>query len=221
MKWIINNYKDNLVEESYLDTLKEKNYENIKLILCPNDKQLSLFKPNYLLLGSQDVGYYYQIEDLVKHGVKYTIIGHSDTRKKYQETNEIIHEKIKMLVKNNICPILCIGEETKDSNVLEVVEKELEVLKNIKLNNILIAYEPIWAIGTGKIPDIQKLTEALLYIKNKVISLININPILIYGGSVNENTIKVLNQINLIDGYLIGSASLNIASLEKIIEVVK
>ena len=99
MKWIINNYKDNFVEESYLNKLSKKNYKNIKLILCPNDKQLSLFKTNCFILGSQDMEYYYQIEDLVKHGVKYTILGHSDTRKKYKETNEIIHEKIKKLVK--------------------------------------------------------------------------------------------------------------------------
>lgn len=220
MKWIISNYKDNLVEESYLDILKEKKYENIKLILCPNDKQLSLFKPSYVSLGSQDVGYYYQIEDLVKHGIKYTILGHSDTRKKYQETNEIIHEKIKMLVENNICPILCIGEE-ENSNVKEVIDSELEVLKDIELENIMIAYEPVWAIGTGKIPDTKKLEEILLYIKDKVLSLTGINPILIYGGSVNENTIEKLKQVNLIDGYLVGSASLNINSLETIIEVVK
>ena len=164
--------------------------------------------------------YYYQIEDLVKHGVKYTILGHSDTRKKYKETNEIIHEKIKKLVKNNICPILCIGEE-ENNNVKEVIDKELEVLKDIKLDNIMIAYEPVWAIGTGKIPDTKKLEEILLYIKDKVVLLSGINPILIYGGSVNENTIEKLKHVNLIDGYLIGSASLNINSLETIIEVVK
>lgn len=220
MKWIINNYKDNFVEESYLNKLSEKNYKNIKLILCPNDKQLSLFKTNCFILGSQDMEYYYQIEDLVKHGVKYTILGHSDTRKRYKETNEIIHEKIKKLVKNNICPILCIGEE-ENNNVKEVIDKELEVLKDIKLDNIMIAYEPVWAIGTGKIPDTKKLEEILLYIKDKVVLLSGINPILIYGGSVNENTIEKLKHVNLIDGYLIGSASLNINSLETIIEVVK
>ena len=95
------------------------------------------------------------------------------------------------------------------------------VLKDIKLDNIMIAYEPVWAIGTGKIPDTKKLEEILLYIKDKVVLLLGINPILIYGGSVNENTIEKLKHVNLIDGYLIGSASLNINSLETIIEVVK
>ena len=98
---------------------------------------------------------------------------------------------------------------------------KLNTKSDIKLDNIMIAYEPVWAIGTGKIPDTKKLEEILLYIKDKVVLLSGINPILIYGGSVNENTIEKLKHVNLIDGYLIGSASLNINSLETIIEVIK
>ena len=113
-----------------------------------------------------------------------------------------------------IIAILCIGEEYQEQKEIE------EGLKDIK-DNIIIAYEPIWAINSGSIPDKEKLLKTINYIKEKVKKTTGIVPIVLYGGSVNEKTINTLKDISQIDGYLIGSASLEIDKLKKIIEVVE
>lgn len=223
MKWIISNHKDGLIDEVYKSELNNILNNSIKLIICPNDNQLAGFKNNNYLLGSQDVDYNFNLEELKSMSVKYTILGHSDKRKKYHETNIEINEKMKKLIEFNICPILCIGEEKEiETDIEKILSNELEqCLNNIKTNNIIIAYEPVWAIGSGKIPNIEILIKIIEYIKIKTQELIGITPVVVYGGSVNENTIKDLEQIDLLDGYLIGSASLDIEKLKQLIGVIK
>lgn len=222
MKWIISNHKEGLINETYQTEIMNLLDEKIRLIICPNDSQLLQFKDESYTLGSQDVDYSYSIDELKELAVKYTIVGHSDKRKKYNQTNHDINNKIKKLLTYNICPILCIGEEEEKSNVKQVIDIELEeCLKDIKTDNIIIAYEPIWAIGSGKIPNEQKLQTIIEYIKEKTYELINIKPIVVYGGSVNENTIHLLEKVETLDGYLIGSASLDINKLRSLIEVIK
>lgn len=223
MKWIISNHKEGLIDEYYQKEITKLLHPKINLIICPNDSQLASFKETNYLLGSQDVDYYFNLEELKSMSVKYTIVGHSDKRKKYHENNIEINEKIKKLVSFNICPIVCIGEEKEESvNLKQIIDIELaECLKDIKTNNIIIAYEPVWAIGSGKTPDKEVLIEIIEYIKIKTKELISITPIVIYGGSVNENTIKLLEEIDILDGYLIGSASLDIHKLKQLIEVVR
>lgn len=223
MKWIISNHKDQLVEDSYQIELRKLEHPNITLIVCPNDKQLSTFKEDGYLLGSQDVGYAYDIKELKEKAVRYTIIGHSDKRKKYHESNREMNQKMKELLNSGICPILCIGETDEEEDVIEeILAKELqESLKDIHTDTLMIAYEPVWAIGSGKIPSQARLIEILKYIRDKTKELIGIEPILIYGGSVNSTTVHSLENIKLLNGYLIGSASLNIEELKKIIEVIK
>lgn len=223
MKWIISNHKEGLISEEYKSEVLNLLNPQINLIICPNDKQLLEFTKTNYQLGSQDVDYSFNIDELKKVSVKYTILGHSDKRKKYHETNEEINEKVKRLLINDICPIICIGEEDEQElEINKIIDKELEeCLKEVTASNIIIAYEPVWAIGSGKIPDIKKLTEIIKYIKFKTKELINVIPIVVYGGSVNENTIKLLQQVKEIDGYLIGAASLDINKLKALIEVVK
>lgn len=223
MKWIISNHKEGIIKKSYQKEITELLSPKIKLIICPNDNQLSDFKEVNYDLGSQDVNYFYTVEELKKMSVKYTIVGHSDKRKQYNETNNDINKKIKELLKIGICPILCIGEEKeKELNIKKVLDSELEeCLRNIETNNIIIAYEPIWAIGSGKIPNINKLTEIIEYIKQKTVKLIGVNPIIVYGGSVNKNTIRLLKEVPGLDGYLIGSASLDTNKLKELIEVIE
>lgn len=223
MKLIISNHKEGILKndlELYLNKLSTINTINTKLIICPSSKQLSYFNGDNYILGSQ--GIEFDINFLKENSVKYTIVGHSDNRIKYHETNLEINKKIKLLLSNNIIPILCIGEEYQEQKEIEkVLGKEIEEgLKDIK-DNIIIAYEPIWAINSGSIPGKEKLLKTINYIKEKVKKTTGIVPIVLYGGSVNEKTINTLNDIPQIDGYLIGSASLEIDKLKKIIEVVE
>jgi triosephosphate isomerase len=116
---------------------------------------------------------------------------------------------------------LCIGEEKKE-DIKKFLKADLEeCLKDVKTNKIIIAYEPVWAIGTGKVPGIEELKDITKYIKIKTKELIGCDPILVYGGSVNLDTINGLNEVKELDGYLIGSASLDIKKLKRLIEVVK
>lgn len=222
MKWIISNLKDKTVEESYQESLKKINSDKVKIVVCPSDRQLSNFEGEDYFLGSQDVNYTYNVKELKQMNVKYSIVGHSDKRKKYCETNEEINKKIRELLNNNICPILCIGEEIEEENIEKYLEQQLvEALLGIQTNIIMIAYEPVWAIGSGRIPGRNELIKALEYIQKKTNELLGIKPILLYGGSVNENTIFSLKEIELLDGYLIGNTSLDIDKLNKLIEVIE
>ena len=132
MKWIINNLKEKLVDEAYKEKIRKLKNEKVNIIVCPNDKQLSDFKEENYLLGSQDVDYIYPIEELKSMNVKYSIVGHSDKRKQYNETNQEINKKIKSLLVSGISPILCIGEETEEDSLKEILKIQLtEALEKI------------------------------------------------------------------------------------------
>ena len=225
MKWIISNHKKGLPLEDlpiYLRELETLIHPNIKLVICPCDSQLSYFYSQNYLLGYQNIGNR-TIQDLKKQNIDYCIVGHSDDRKKYKETNEVINNKIKKLQKLGICPILCIGEKDKtDTSVKEIIKQELlEGLQDIQLDQLIIAYEPVWAIQSGDIPSQQELEDRIKWIQTVCNEILRINPIILYGGSVNEKTIFTLETIPNLDGYLIGSASLKIEKLKKIIEVIQ
>lgn len=149
-------------------------------------------------------------------GCDYVIIGHSERRLHFNETNEEIKIKIDLAIKNNLEVILCVGEtfEEKEQNKeLETVKKQLEVIKEHK--NIVVAYEPVWAIGTGKVAtndDIEKMIRYIKDIKNG-----SSTQKVLYGGSVSAKNIDLLNQIQICDGYLVGGASLT-DDIFKIIE---
>lgn len=214
------NNKSNLNKEDFLSY--QENLRNIKsnstLILCPTFLNINLFNLDNFSLGSQNVsttnnGAYtgeISASDLKKSNVEYSIIGHSERREYQKETLENINDKIKRLFENNITPILCIGEsksERENNKFKEVLEKELVTAiegldENLK-QRIIIAYEPIWSIGTGIIPTNEEIIEVFNFIK----TILPNNKIL-YGGSANENNIDTLKEIKEIDGYLLGGLSL-------------
>ena len=152
-------------------------------------------------------------------GANYVIIGHSENREK-GENNKLINAKIKSALKAKLKVIFCIGEtlsEKQKKQTQLILSKQIKVgLDKIKVkSNIFIAYEPIWAIGTGNVPKSKDLLKTIEFIKSKFKGK---TPKVLYGGSVNPQNIKNLKEINNIDGFLIGGASQN---SNKFIDIVK
>ncbi|KKP24259.1 MAG: Triosephosphate isomerase [candidate division TM6 bacterium GW2011_GWF2_28_16] len=164
-------------------------------------------------------------------GIEHCIIGHSEARKDLRETNIDIENKFLNLIDNNINPILCIGEELEiyqKNKAIDFISEQLQGIVNILNKNnlknlshlqIYIAYEPIWSIGTGNIANLDHLENIFMFLHNKFSNLNNkINFSLLYGGSVNSQNANLFKKINLINGFLIGKASLDFQELKKIVE---
>ena len=148
-----------------------------------------------------------------KLGVKHIIIGHSENRAS-GETNIVIKEKVKLTLKNNFVVILCIGEnrnEKRKKQTFKVLKNQISSVITNKNNikNIIIAYEPVWSIGTGQVPSPNELKKIVSLIKNFIKKKFKVkyNPKLLYGGSVDKNNVKNFKSIKELDGFLIGGAS--------------
>ena len=152
-------------------------------------------------------------------GANYVIIGHSENREK-GENNKLINLKVKSALKAKLKVIFCVGEtliEKRKKRTQSILSKQIKIgLDKIKnKSNIFIAYEPVWAIGTGIIPKSKELLKTVSFIKSKFNDK---SPKVLYGGSVNPQNINDLKEINNIDGFLIGGASHN---PNKFIDIVK
>ena len=154
----------------------------------------------------------------------FSIIGHSEMRNIYGETNKNISGKLDLIDKN-LDIIFCIGESAEENfndKTKEVLKNQLMVLNDRYLTkNFTIAYEPVWAIGTGRTPTPEQINEIHNFIKDVVQSTSSSNtvPKVLYGGSVNENNAQSFFNENFVDGALIGGASLNGSSFAKIVNV--
>lgn len=230
---IILNNKSNLSKKEFMEYQEElkKIETDKKLVLCPTYLNINLFNIENIELGSQNISAYsdgaYTGEvsgkSLKESNVTYTIIGHSERRKYQKETNKELNEKIKKAFENNLIPILCIGEtkEEREANrVKEIIKKDvIEAIQEIpseNLERIIIAYEPIWSIGTGIIPTNEQIEEV-----NNMIKEILPNNTIVYGGSANEENIEVLNKCSSIEGYLLGGLSLHPDKLQKFVDKIK
>ncbi len=225
------NNKCNLSEEEFENYQKELGTittTRSSLILCPTTAYLPLYNLNNMLLGSQNVSKNttgahtgeIAASQLASLNVKFCIVGHSERRQELQETSMDTNLKIKNLLAENIIPILCVGEtkEEKDAHkTLTIIEEEIKTaLTNLteeEVQKIIIAYEPIFSIGTGIIPTIEDISTVLSFIKEKTNGAKTL-----YGGSANEENITYLKQCNLIDGYLLGGLSLKPEKLKIFIE---
>ena len=139
-------------------------------------------------------------------GAKYVILGHSENRQ-LGESDQLINKKIQSSIKSKLKVIFCVGEtlkQRKNNKTNKILLKQIKIgLKNIrKRKNIMIAYEPVWAIGSGLTPKNSELLETVGFIKSKIKGCK-----VLYGGSVNSNNIKDLKKIYNVDGFLIGGAS--------------
>ena len=224
------NNKCNLNKEEYIEYIEKLNNIDTKetLILCPNYLNIPLTNLKNASLASQNVSSYengaytgeISASILKSYNVEYSIIGHSERRGYQKESNDDIKKKITELLKYDITPILCIGEsldERKNCKVFDILNEELETALNdleaSEREKIIIAYEPIWAIGTGLIPTLEEIEEVFQFIKEKYK-----NNKVLYGGSANEENIDMLKKCQLIDGYLLGGLSLKIDKLETFIQ---
>ena len=202
---------------------KSKEINNGRLIYCPPYTLISSFSKKFnncqIGIGGQncheselDGPYTGSINArmLKNAGAQFVIIGHSENRKK-GETNRLINLKIKSAIKSKLKIILCIGEtliEKRKKKTKLVLSKQIKIgLDKIKnKSNIFIAYEPVWAIGSGLIPKSKDLLKTIDFIKSQFNKKA---PRVLYGGSVNSKNIKKLKEVGNIDGFLIGGASQN------------
>lgn len=233
MKKLYLNQKTYLNKNSLYDfILNMREYFNKSgyIVIIPSMCYLSILSKENIILGSQNIAEYNTNnqtgevtgDQLNSLGVEYTLIGHSERRSNNYENNTIINNKIKNALSSRIIPILCIGEnkEERDQNqTFEVIKKQLlEGIKNLNINKIVVAYEPVWSIGTGNIPSVEDINKIVQYIKN-ILKEKEIFSEVLYGGSVNSSNIEDL-QKTFVDGFLLGSSSSNSEELKKIIEII-
>lgn len=161
-------------------------------------------------------------------GVEYVIIGHSERRQYFNETDETVNKKVKTAFKHELKPIVCVGEtlEQREAGKAEEIitnqtEKALEGLTDEQVQNTIIAYEPIWAIGTGKTATSEDANNAIKAIRDKICQIYGQNVaervIIQYGGSVKSANAKELFEMSDIDGGLVGGASLKPDEFSKIV----
>ena len=215
---------------------KDKNRNKYKVIITPPytliESYSKYFKNKNILIGAQNC---YQKEQFSSNtaavssymlrsvGAKYTLVGHSDNRAE-GDTDAMLKDKVRYAIKNNLKVVFCIGEnklEKKNKKTLSVLKRQLTKIleKKFNKNNIIVAYEPIWSIGTGKIPTAQDLKKITIHIKKVLKGIFKKNsPAVLYGGSVDGNNVEMFKEIKEIDGFLIGGAS---KTSKKFIDIIK
>ena len=237
-KIIIANWKMKLnLKESlslYKKLAEKKEILKNTIVICPDYLALSLigsiFEKNRIVLGAQDsaatdfganTGEVSPV-NLKTIGVKYVILGHSERREHLHENSAIINNKIKAALKNKLIPVLCVGEkliEKKAGNAKLIITDQLKraldgvVLKN---NNLIIAYEPIWAIGSGKAIIPEEAEDMHQFIKSQAVKILKKSVQVIYGGSVDEKNVSLFSAQKNVDGFLVGGASLKANDFIKI-----
>ncbi|MFA5116476.1 MAG: triose-phosphate isomerase [Candidatus Omnitrophota bacterium] len=215
--------------------------EVVDVVICPPYTALSevaeVVYESDIKLGAQDM--YWADEGaftgevsgmmLKDIGAAYVIIGHSERRQYFSETNESVNKKVKAALKNGLLPIICVGEtlnEREQGKTFDVVKDHLENgLKEINAEDMLkitVAYEPVWAIGTGKTATPQQAQEVQKYIRDLLTKLYNKETAgkirIQYGGSVKPDNIEILMKQPDIDGALVGGASLDANSFAQIVK---
>ena len=215
---------------------KLRKTNKFKLIYCPPYTLLNLFskklKKTKISIGAQNCHENnnssaftgsINAQMLKSIGANYVILGHSENRVS-GESDNLINNKIKSSLNNNLKIIFCIGEtfiQKKKKSTIKILNDQIvNGLKGIKkFNNVILAYEPVWAIGSGLVPENNELEFNINYIKNIVKKKFKIKkPKVLYGGSVNPKNVLQLNKIDIIDGFLVGGASQN---SKKFIDIIK
>jgi len=251
-KIIIGNWKLNLDHLEAIQLLQKINYslpedieENIEIVLSPSFTSLRSLQTVIssdklkIKLSSQNVSQYssgaytgeISAAQLKKLDIEYAIVGHSERRTLFNEVDSVINDKVNRLIDSEIVPIFCFGEsidERKSGTYLNFIENQinegLKGLRKDKVKKLVVAYEPIWAIGTGEVASLENIVEVLDYVKN----IINKKPFFnddnikfIYGGSVSPDNAEDILNSKIVDGALVGGASLDANKFLDIIKAVE
>ena len=223
MKYLVCNFKNKLLKDDILKYIRSLGdiETKVKLVLCPPSIYLDMFDKSGYELGVQDISSFMdktitgEIEatQVKSMGAKYVIVGHSERRIYRHEINIDFINKINNAVENGLNVIYCIGEtlnEKENGRTYEVLEKQIsEVLNNVEIKNMMIAYEPVWAIGTGKVPEADEIKENIKFINDIIMEKYEEKLDILYGGSVNDTNIGELCTIKGLNGFLVGGASLD------------
>lgn len=216
-KLLIANWKSNKTPQlatDWCNSFSAKIPEGTTVVVAPSFSLLSTVErslPDSVLLGAQDVsqmpmGSYtgaINAQQLQAHDVSYVLVGHSERRKYFHETNQDVALKIQQLVTNNLIPVLCLDEEYIDS--------QADALESRDIPGLVVAYEPLAAIGSGNNAPVDEVTRVAEKIKQTFGDV----PI-IYGGSVDERSVR--EYLMVTDGVLVGGASLDAAQFAKVVE---
>ncbi len=246
---IIANWKMNLLPDeaaTLAANLKKKISsavtKDLEIILCPSFESLYQVKENIhggaIMLGAQDVSWQQHgaftgevaAHSLKQLGCQFVIVGHSERRKYLNEDNEMINRKVHAVLDAGLTPILCVGEAIEerrehhqDLTVMTQVMKGLNGLSLEVDDQIIIAYEPVWVIGTGQAIEPSEAERMSKVIRQALIDVLPLDQVknqcrIIYGGSVNEENIKEFLDFKLIDGVLVGNASLKLDEFNSLIK---
>ena len=251
-KIIIGNWKLNLDHLEAIQLLQKINYslpdkieDKIEIILSPSFTSIRSIQTVIssdklkIKLSSQNVSQFasgaytgeVSATQLKKLEIDYGIVGHSERRTLFNEVDLVINDKVNRLIENDIVPVFCFGEpieERKSGSYYNFIENQinegLKGLRKDKVNKLVVAYEPIWAIGTGEVASLENIVEVLVFVKN----IISKKPFFnednikfIYGGSVSpDNAQEILNS-KIVDGALGGGASLDATKFVDIIKAVE
>ncbi len=228
----------NTVTEQYVKDLTNKKYNAGSVGLAfPYifiDKYAKMLKSSNIMVGAQNIStesngaFTGEIsgEMLAEIGCDFVIVGHSERRTKLAESNDLINKKVFAALKNKLTPIICVGEtreEKEEGKTIRVIKHQVKsALKDLysnEISGIIIAYEPLWAIGTGAIPTVTDISTVVMIIKSTVSKIFNDENVkVIYGGSCNENNVATLETVPNLDGFLIGGACMNIEKFNKIVK---
>ena len=226
-KLLVANYKMNGDKNFYLQVNKvfNKLKSEDTIVLCPPFVYMPLLKIKNMsvFVGSQDIA---SVENkkstgqisakmIKEFGAKYCIIGHSE-RRALGETDEIVAQKVFMAQKSDIVPIVCVGEENFGESLDILAEQVKIALSKAENKEIVFAYEPVWAIGTGEQPTITNIKKAIKIIKITA-KHCGHNVVVLYGGSVNASNYKEVQKAN-VDGFLMGGVSLKLDEFVKIVK---
>ncbi|MFA5994225.1 MAG: triose-phosphate isomerase [Parcubacteria group bacterium] len=249
-KFVIGNLKMNLQNiaerDAYLarmsEELKNKKLDDVEIVLCAPFVHLEGFKKwknKKVKRGAQDVffeekgSFTGEISPLMLKNLdcEYVIVGHSERRKYFGENGAVINGKIQAALKADLCPILCVGEtleERESDHTMQVITNQvteaLQAVNSAKVKRVIIAYEPIWSVGTDVVPSSNEIMSAKLLIRKILHELVGKRSAeevpIIYGGNVNSQTVEQVCLESEVDGVLVGRESLEPKEFIKIAEII-
>ena len=223
----------------FIDDLIKNNLQNskTKIILCPSFVSLKEVREKILdhmiELGAQNIHHSdkgaftgeISANMLKEIECEWVILGHSERRQYFNEEDIILNDKLNIAIKSGLKPILCIGENRDQRNNNEtfvILKRQLDMALN-KINvvdkEILIAYEPVWAIGAGTPATVATIKETVDWVKEYLLQKLSINMPILYGGSVSKTNCAEIVQLDNVDGFLIGTSSLDVSEFYNIYSI--